>query len=163
MHICRTLSVGSQALVLASMALLAGCGGGANEKPPALKEGKWIITTSVSHVEGVSEDQARAMTSMAGQYSLCVDAQNAADGLKLAVGKALDGDCTIKEFKAGSGSASVGLSCTGKNGTTDVAASGKVAPDGVRLAPKNTSSDPATSAKVVSDMAITASTSKACS
>lgn len=161
MQISKLLPLGGYAAALAGAALLAGCGGGGGEQPPALKEGKWTITTSVSHVEGVSEDQARAMTSMNGQYSLCVDAQNAADGLRLVAGKALDGDCALGSFKAGS-SAEVGMSCTGKNGVTEVAAKGKVTPEGLLLAAKNTSADPASGAKVVSDMKIMASTSKAC-
>ncbi len=161
MQISKLLPIGVYAAALAGAALLAGCGGG-GEKPPALKEGKWSISTSVSHVEGVSEEQARAMTSMNGQYSLCVDAQKAADGLRLVAGKALDGDCTVGGFKAGSGSSEVNLSCTGKNGATEVAAKGKVTPEGLLLAAKNTSTDPASGAKVVSDMKIMASTSKAC-
>ena len=163
MQISKHLPIGGYAAALAGAALLAGCGGGGGgEKPPALKEGKWSISTSVSHVEGVSEEQARAMTSMNGQYSLCVDAQNAADGLRLVAGKALDSDCTVGSFKAGSGSSEVNLSCTGKNGATEAAAKGKVTPEGLLLAAKNTSTDPASGAKVVSDMKIMASTSKAC-
>ena len=103
LHVWLRLNKGETAIeesvYLGDMPIMIGGGG---EKPPALKEGKWSISTSVSHVEGVSEEQARAMTSMNGQYSLCVDAQNAADGLRLVAGKALDGDCTVGGFKAGS-------------------------------------------------------------
>jgi hypothetical protein len=161
MHTGKAFPLGGYVATLAGAALLAGCSGG-GEKPPALKEGKWTITTSVSHVEGVSEDQARAMTSMNGQYSLCIDGQNAADGLRLIVGKALDGDCAFGSFNAGNGSSVAALSCTGKSGTTEVAASGKVTSEGLNLAAKNTATDPASGAKVVSDMKIVASTSKAC-
>ena len=51
MQISKHLPIGGYAAALAGAALLAGCGGGGGgEKPPALKEGKWSISTSVSHV-----------------------------------------------------------------------------------------------------------------